>query len=204
MAFHIRRSPHVAVVRRSGMTNVTQISQADERWKSAYFYWLVEQTHTGGHQEHTYNDVLSLLYQKEFVWLVANDDNRMEDGRDLRGEFLREANAPIRITIGHFGYISVLEVLVALSRRLSFVAGEQAEGWAWQLMENLDLHRMSDPLSNRKAKKADEILERLVWRTYDADGQGGFFPLQNSERDQTKVEIWYQMQAYVGEIHPEY
>lgn len=184
--------------------NVTQIKRASQRWTEAYFHWLVPQTSTGGHQHHTYVDVLRLMHQKEFVWLVPNDDNRIVDAKDLRGEFLRETNAPMTILMDHFGYVSVLEVLIAVSRRLAFLAGESAEGWAWQLMENLDLHRMSDPLSKRKAKRVDEILEKLVWRTYDPDGQGGFFPLAWSERDQTKVEIWYQMQAYVGEIHPEY
>ena len=30
------------------------------------------------------------LYQKEFTWFVSNDDNRMEDGKELREEFLAD------------------------------------------------------------------------------------------------------------------
>jgi len=40
----------------------------------------------------------------------------------------------------------------------------------------------------------------LIWRDYHADGRGGFFPLTNPDTDQTKVEIWYQMNAYVTEM----
>jgi hypothetical protein len=50
----------------------------------------------------------------------------------------------------------------------------------------------------------EEILYALIWRTYDPDGVGGFFPLAWPKEDQTKIEIWYQMNAYAKEIHPEY
>ena len=58
---------------------------------------------------------------------------------------------------------------------------------------------MYDPISKRKSIKIDDILDTLIWRTYEYDGIGGFFPLTNAEEDQTKVEIWYQMAAYINE-----
>ena len=57
---------------------------------------------------------------------------------------------------------------------------------------------MYDPVSKRKAMKIDDILENWLWRTYEYDGSG-FFPLTTTEEDQTKVEIWYQMAAYINE-----
>lgn len=143
-----------------------------------------------------------LMHSKEFVWLIPNDDNRIQDGKDLRREFLHDNDDPGFVTLDQ--PCSVLEVLVGLSRRISFAAGGSAEGWAWQLLLNLDLERMSDPLSQRKATKVDQILEALIWRTYNPDGTGGFFPLSWPEEDQTKIELWYQMSAYVNEIHPDY
>jgi hypothetical protein len=44
------------------------------------------------------------------------------------------------------------------------------------------------------------ILHDLIWRDYHPDGRGGFFPLQNPDVDQTKVEIWHQLNAYVSEM----
>jgi hypothetical protein len=39
---------------------------------------------------------------------------------------------------------------------------------------------------------------RLIWRTYEPDGSGGFFPLMHpsDQRIRHKVEIWTQMNAY--------
>jgi hypothetical protein len=63
---------------------------------------------------------------------------------------------------------------------------------------------MADPLDRRKARKAEEILDAVIWRTYLPNGQGGFFPLIDFEEDQTQVELWYQMSAFIREMHPEY
>lgn len=147
------------------------------------------------------------MHEKEFVWMpeAGNDDNRIEDGLDLRIEFLYENDQPVRKDSKKiFGPCSVLEVLVGISRRLAWSAGDGAEGWAFELLRNLGLHKFPDPLSRRKAKKVDEILEVLIWRNYRADGCGGFFPLAWPSGDQTRIEIWYQMNEYIGEIHPEY
>jgi hypothetical protein len=172
------------------------------KWTRAYFHWLEAQVREEGHQRRTYTDLLMLMHSKEFVWLIPNDDNRIHDGMDLRREFIHETEAPNWVKFEE--PCSVLEVLVGLSRRVAFAAGGNAEGWAWQLLINLDLERMSDPLSQRKAAKVDQILEALIWRTYNPDGSGGFFPLSWPEEDQTKIELWYQMSAYVNEIHPDY
>jgi hypothetical protein len=146
-------------------------------WATAYFHWLEPQTREGGHQTKTYTDLLQLMHSKEFVWFVPNDDNRLVDGLDLRTEFLRESEAPSTLSPDEFGPPTILEVLVGLSRRLAFTAGGTAEGWAWQLLKNLELEKMSDPLSRRKCAEADEKLETLIWRNYAPDGAGGFFPL---------------------------
>jgi hypothetical protein len=144
------------------------------------------------------------MHSKEFLWMpeAGNDDNRIADGLDLRVEFFHENGVDGDKRM--FGPASVLEVMIGISRRLAWSAGDGAEGWAWQLLRNLELHKMYDPLPRSKARKADEILERLIWRNYAPDGMGGFFPLAWPSRDQRGVEIWYQMNEYIGEIHPEY
>jgi hypothetical protein len=135
-----------------------------------------------------------MLFTIEFVWTVPHDDNRLQDGLDLRTEFSNEQK--IRLEKG----ATVLEVLIALSRRLAFTAGGRAEDWAWQLLANLRLTKMTDPFTENKARKVANILETLIWRQYHANGLGGFFPLNWPDKDQTQVEIWYQMQKYVNEI----
>jgi hypothetical protein len=159
-----------------------------------YLGWLGSQIRAS----RNYWGLLRIMLEKEFVWLVANDDNRIGDAMEIRKEFTQTTG------VLYEGPCSVLEVLIGLSRRLEFQSGGEAAGWAYQLLENLELHKLYDPLGPRKTIKAEEILETLVWRTYAPDGTGGFFPLAWPNEDQTKVEIWYQMAAYVEEIHPEY
>jgi len=159
-----------------------------------YFLWLISQIDIPQRNNNTYNDLFWRMYETEFVWIVPKDDNRIQDARDLRVEFLNGRR------YNFDKIVSVLEVLIALSRRLEFNAGGLASMWAWKLLEHLRLHKASDPLVGVKAERVEEILYSLVWRTYRPDGLGGFFPLDNPTRDQTKVEIWHQMHAYINEI----
>jgi hypothetical protein len=163
-----------------------------------YLLWLEPQLGVD-QQPRRYSNLIRLLGTKPFVWLVPHDNNRIEDGLDIRREFYAKTSIK-----GDLGPCSVLEVLVALSRSLSFIADGSASGWAWQLLCNLNLDKVPDPIGPKKARTTDEILEALVWRTYSKDGQGGFFPLAWPEQDQRDVELWYQMQYYADEIHPEY
>jgi hypothetical protein len=170
-------------------------------WK--YFSWLVAQIEINSTK--SYLNLLEKLHETEFVWIVPNDDNRVYDGLDLRTEFVDNTHGwkleeimelPIMTGRG----VSVLEVLIALSRRVAFTCGGQAPWWAWQLMGNLGLYRFPDPLTRKKAERVNDILEALIWRTYQRDGKGGFFPLADPIEDQTKVEIWNQMNRYAMEI----
>ena len=143
----------------------------------------------------TYSQMLSELHNKEFVWLIPNDDNRLADGLELRGEYFHRHNGDISEDGA-----SVLEVLIGLSRRIAFIADGDPEVWAWRLIMNLELDKFWDPLkSAAKLQDLDNRLETLIWRTYHSDGQGGFFPLAWPEEDQRKVELWYQMNAFVEE-----
>jgi hypothetical protein len=162
-----------------------------------YFLWLIGQIGVPEKNRNTYNDLFMRFYETEFVWIVPNDDNRLQDGVELRREFLGKR----RIANLDSMPVSMLEVLIALSRRVAWTTDRPAEFWAWQLLENLRLTKSSDPLTGRKAERVEEILEALIWRTYDMDGNGGFFPLNYPTDDQTKREIWDQMNAYVNEMN---
>jgi hypothetical protein len=177
-----------------------------------YLRWLAPQIRGegDGSQNRTFEDLTRIMFEKEFVWLpvASNDRNRLEDGLALRVEFCNEAELR-REGLGRFlepeqpyPPCSFLEVLIGLSRRMSFAVGGEAPGWAWSLLTHLELHRMSDPVGRSRARRIDDILDRCIWRNYEPNGQGGFFPLGWPDEDQTKVEIWYQMAAWTSELHP--
>jgi hypothetical protein len=147
----------------------------------------------------TYWALLRQLYCKEFVWFIPNDDNRVEDGRDLRAEFFRESGeAEFDPGWSDLG-CSMLEMLIALSRRLSFDVEGEPSDWFWHLLENLELRECNDR-SKYSPKDVDEILDRVIWRNYNYNGQGGLFPLTVAVEDQRKVEIWYQLSAYLSHL----
>lgn len=146
----------------------------------------------------TYWSLLRQLYRKEFVWIVPNDDNRVEDGRYLRYEFLEDQRIldpdPEWMALG----CSMLELLIGLSRRLSFEAEGKSRDWFWILLENLGLESYNDK-TYISHEEVDALLEQVIWRTYRQNGTGGLFPLKHPKKDQRKVEIWYQLNAYLLE-----
>jgi hypothetical protein len=177
-----------------------------ETLKEDYLSWLEPQLRDEhGNPDKNYWELLHLMFEKEFGWVdtVPKDENRVVDGRDLRLYFTREYNLrPSALDFLGPGS-SFLEVLIALSRHMSFVAGGSAPGWAWHLLSNLELDRMWDPLTGAKRNKVEEILNRVIERTYSPSGQGGFFPLSRPEEDMTRIELWYQMNIYVSELYSE-
>lgn len=158
-----------------------------------YYEWLISQIDIPNGK--TYTGLFECMHNVEFVWTVPNDDNRVQDGLDLRPEFADGKVSDLVLEGATF-----LEVLIGISRRLEFTAGGEARHWAWRLIKNLRLHKCHDPLFEEKYAKVRDILDTVIWRTYQSNGRGGFFPLHNPPEDQTKVEIWYQLNAYVIEM----
>lgn len=165
----------------------------------AYFAWLYDQVRPQ-HSQQVYEELCWALYKKEFVPIIFNDDNRVEDAHDLLVEFFRERHdLAVESERVDGNGCSCLELVVVLSRLLAFVAGGGCISWAWILLGNLGFHSLSDPLDERNLRFVDGALEKVIWRTYRENGVGGFFPLHNPQEDQRKVELWYQMNAYAYE-----
>lgn len=166
-----------------------------------YLTWLYRQVANPENLDpaFTFWKLLKKLYETEFVWLIPNDDNRLEDGKELRTEFMRDEGLEdvdrYWLELG----CSALELMVGLSRRLSFEAEGEPHYWFWRIMENLGIHRYSDDWKRFPRTKVDHILDRVIFRTYKSNGDGGFFPLDHPEQDQRNVELWYQLSAYVLE-----
>lgn len=144
----------------------------------------------------THWTLLKQLYTKEFIWFIPNDDNRAEDGRELRHEFIAAEGLtdvdPAWMELG----CSMLEMLIALSRRAYFEDGHSVRDWFWILLRNLGLDTCTDK-SRYERREVDEVLETVIHRRYDRNGNGGLFPLYNPAKDQRRVEIWYQLCEYL-------
>lgn len=162
----------------------------------AYFQWLRDRVNVFNGK--SYDGLLGQLHTKEFVWVLPNDDNRLHDAADLRQEFAYEYEVDTRQLLLEVP-LSVLEVIIALSIRLEFQVDGEAPRWAWTLIENLGLEKFVDPVSVRMSELIDDNLDTFIWRNYKPSGKGGLFPLKHPHTDQKKVEIWYQMHAWIAE-----
>ena len=165
-----------------------------------YLVWLHSQfgNPTSRNLNRRYLTLARKLYRTEFVWFVPNDDSRLHDGQQLRREFLVDAGIPNYDQEWMDLGCSFLELMVALARRLSFQIDSNQSKCFFMLLENLGLHEFTDahPFA---LEEVEEITDRVIYRTYSYSGHGGFFPLKNAREDQRKVEIWYQMAAFIIE-----
>lgn len=172
----------------------------EEPLDELYFQWLYRQVGKAGtNRSKTHWKLLKQLYQKEFVWITPNDDNRIVDGIDLRWEFVNYSSMAEVSAVWMGMGCSTLEMLLALSRRLSFEAEGEPAVWFWLLLKNLGLDEFTDTNYEAHADTINHALDRLIWRQYSPDGRGGLFPLKSPSADQRQVEIWYQMAEYLYE-----
>lgn len=163
-----------------------------------YLTWLYRKVVVGRSKNPNqgYWALLRLLYTKEFVWIIPNDDNRVEDGLELRYEFIDEEHIEVDEPDWMELPCSMFEMMIGLARRLSFEADGEPRVWFWTLMKNIQLDSYTD---DRQVPVDDvnDVLDQVIWRTYNHNGVGGLFPLRRSKQDQRDVEIWYQLNSYL-------
>lgn len=144
--------------------------------------------------------LLKQLNAKEFTWFIANDDNRLYDGLDIRQEFIDAEEGGDVDGIWLSEACSFLEMLVALCHRISFETEQEVDYWFWQILDNLKLRKFVDGvMDEQSAQIVDDILDDVIQRNIEPNGERGMFPLKHAVRDQRQVEIWYQMSQYIME-----
>jgi hypothetical protein len=170
---------------------------ANKTLDEQYFLWLIDLIKQDNNSPHII--LFEQLYKKPFEWYIPNDDNRAEDGRLLRDDFLSETGVFADENWMELD-CSILELIIALANRLSFETDIDPTIWFWELLNNLGLSEYANLDRIRSSiKEINSILSTLNKREYEEDGYGGLFPLRNPGKDQRKVEIWYQMSAYLLE-----
>ena len=167
-----------------------------------YFEWLYGHIAAirNRNPARSYWHLARLLYTTAFLWNVHNDDNRAEDGKELRYEFAEERNIDIQDPAWMDMDCSMLEMLIALSRRAAFESPGEPGDWFWKFVQNMELDKYTDAVWNLGIEReVEDRLERVIFRKYGADGMGGIFPLRYPRGDQRMIELWYQLSAYLLE-----
>lgn len=169
--------------------------------RDVYFQWLCMIVKTD-YTEDDYSILLKHLHSREFTWFVPNDDNRASDGQKLREMFIDELGLGDFELSALYGPCSVLEMIIGLAIRIDDIMDDMTDGshagkWFWELIHNLGVDTFSDAYGNHI--EIDIAVSDLLWRRYERNGNRGLFPLVRTNVDQRKVEIWYQMNAYLME-----
>lgn len=185
-----------------------------ETLNEAYFNWLYDAVDLK-RRNISHRNLCRLLHDKQFRWFVANDDNRCDDGLQLRDYYIQEQE----LDTDHLEVVSflergcsVFEVFVAIAGRMNDLQYSLEDHknytpkWFHELLHNLQIedcidnpdhmHRL-DPVEEARV---DDVIEILLDRTYDFFGNGSLFPMKKRPlHDMRNVEIWYQMMAYLAE-----
>lgn len=175
--------------------------------KKEYLKWLCELICENPYKREQYSRLLAHLYYTEFVYLLAMDGNRAEDGMNLRYRFAREkkyySDAAVASCLDDRP-CSVLEMMIALAIRCEKDImddpeyGDRTEKWFWQMISSLSLRNMTNDYF--EPSKFDQIMDAFINRKYSRDGRGGLFTVKNCKHDMRRAEIWYQMSWYLDSL----
>ena len=167
-----------------------------------YFKWLYELACGNRYPEEiSYRKLLMCLHNIRFRWIIPRDENRADDGIELRYRFayghIEVSNAELYLN----GPCSVLEMMLGLAIRCEENimddprVGDRTRQWFWGMIVNLGLGSMHDDRFNRQY--VEKQIETFLNREYEPDGHGGLFTIRDCDRDLRDVEIWHQLCWYL-------
>ena len=169
-----------------------------------YYMWLCDLIWVN-QPDRSYWLLAKTMHQKPFYWSVPNDDNRVYEAKDLREWFCDIYRVDYRDDYFN-NTVSMLELIISLAHRCETILEDRPDSismreWFWRLLKNAGLEKYTDEAfyDLNGGFNVDEILNMIIDRTYHRNGKGGLFPLNNYKKDQRRVELWYQMNAYLIE-----
>lgn len=160
---------------------------------SDYYLWLDSLVNDGNH-----NQLIRHLYNQPYRWQFTLDENRAAGGINLRRNYAY--NNGIEFYDVKSGPCSILEMLIALSDRITEIMPNDIRFWFWRLIENLNLEQYDDYHFDECG--VNYILNIWLDREYGPDGKGSLFPLQNYDGDARTLDIFSQMNVWLSELHP--
>lgn len=170
-----------------------------------YFEWLYNIACGDRYaDEISYRKLLMYLHSKSFRYSIPMDENRAEDGIDLRRRFAYDYTSLEDADLYLTDECSVLEMILALAIRCEETImddgsiGDRTTQWFWGMIANLGLGFMTDDRFDKKL--ADYIIERFLDRRYEPDGKGGLFRIRNCTYDLRDIEIWIQLCWYLDSV----
>lgn len=146
------------------------------------------------------------LHDIPFTWVIPMDENRAEDGKNMRYLYSLEACADGKLEAEEVenalaGPCSVMEFLVGLAKRIEDDIMYDADSedrtykWFWEMIGNLGLDIYDN--EHYTDKNVCDIVDRFLSRKYSKNGVGNVFRAPaKSGQDIRFGQIWEQVQAW--------
>ena len=172
-----------------------------------YLEWLKQEAMG---QDRSYDSLLNFLYDKPYIYTLRMDENRAEDGVELRYIFGSQNGIDyedISSGLDSGRDCSMLEMMVGLARRcenqimVDMEEGAQPERWFYIMLTNLGLKSLTDDQFD--SEKADYITDRFLAHQYSYNGDGSLFSVCHPRHDMRKTDLWYQAMWYFTENYSE-
>ena len=155
-----------------------------------------------------YEYLLNALNSSMFYFSIPMDENRMQDGIDLRYRFAFEngySNDEVTRALNHNRSCSILEMMVALALKgndrilYDYETGNKADYIFKIMLDSLQVLNMTN--DNFDSGYIDYRIDCLLNREYEYNGNGGLFTVENPRKDMRLVDIWYQMNWYLQRLY---
>ena len=174
--------------------------------RSEYYEWITGLVLDGPYSRgESWTKLMKLLDSLQFFYTMAMDENRADDGLNLRYRFSYESKYIYEDVENAFceSPCTILEMMVALALRCEEhitddpESGNRTGKWFFEMIDSLGLGEQIDECFDMNY--CIDVLERFINREYDYDGKGGLFTLHHPRKDMRLTEIWYQMMWYLNE-----
>lgn len=179
-----------------------------------YLNWLLRLINADNYQGKSYIKLCSLLNKIPFNPVMKLDTNRNSDVQSLLRETYIQSQSDWYRLNEQFDEImdlqtwpvSFLELIISLAMRIDLDFMREINGidntriYFWILVRNLGFLSFDDDDWNEDC--IISVVNRLnivQERKYDFNGNGGLFPLENTEIDQRNVQIWNQLCQFVSQ-----
>lgn len=173
-----------------------------------YFRWMSELVLPNAPDREKYSYLLDALNRSTFYFDIPMDENRLQDGIDLRYRFAYLKGYSIELidlSLCKGASCSMLEMMTALA-----VKGDESVLYDYETGSRVDyifktmitsLGFLSMTNDNFDERYIDIQIDRLLNRDYAYNGKGGLFTVNNPRRDMREVDIWYQMSWYLQTLY---
>jgi hypothetical protein len=161
--------------------------------RERYFHWLLKFIGNGLCRKNSYFELLKYLFNTDYYWSIPMDEDRAADGVDLRYRFVVECGEDLEASYMYLsGPPSVLEVLIALSIKMEYIARgsielSKAGQWFWGMIKCLNIFDYYDGNFN------SEEVEYCLNRWFENEDNASIFPNGHGE-------LWSQAMNFLSDL----